>query len=70
MDQALLFHAVEAVLDLVLVRHEQRTSAVEGDADLDAGETARPTEDDPPDRAGHAAMFKDKVGDGREAAGI
>lgn len=69
-DQALLFHAVEAVLDLVLIRHEQRTSSVEGNADLDTGETARPTEDDPPHRADHAAVFKDKAGDGREAAGI
>ena len=66
MDQALLFHAVEAVLNLVLVRHEQRTSAVEGDADLRAREPARPIPDEPPDRAGDAAELKHEDVDGRE----
>jgi hypothetical protein len=69
-DQALLFHALEAVLDLELVRHEQRISALEGDPDLNTGKPAGPTEDDPPDRASHAALFEDKDGNGRKAAGL
>jgi hypothetical protein len=69
-DQALFLHAVEAVLDLVFVRHEQRASSLERNANLDAGKATDPTEDDPPHCAGHAALCEDKVGDGRESAGV
>jgi hypothetical protein len=69
-DQALLLQALEAVLDLVFVRHEQRPSSLERNVDLNAGKASGPTEDDPPHRAGHAALFKDKGGDGRMSAGV
>lgn len=68
--QALFLHAVEAVLDLVLIRHEQRTAPLEGNADLDTREPARPILDDPPDRASHAAKLEDEDVDGREAAAL
>jgi hypothetical protein len=33
-DQALFFHPLQAISDLVLIRHEQRAAASERDADL------------------------------------
>ena len=62
------FHSVEAVFDLVLISHEQRTTALQGDADLDARESARPTVNDPADRTRDAAGLKHEDVNGREAA--
>jgi hypothetical protein len=69
-DQALPFHEFEAIGDLVSVWHEQRITAAQRNADLNAGETTRPIEHDPANCAGHAALFEYKVGDGRETAGF
>jgi hypothetical protein len=63
-DQVLTFHPFKAVTDLVLVRHEQRIPSAQCDGDLNAGETPAPAEDDPPDRASHAAASEHKFGDG------
>jgi hypothetical protein len=69
-DQLLFLHPGETILDLVLVGDEQRTAARQGDADLDAGETAPPAEHNPPDRPGHAAVLEYKRRNGRESAGF
>ncbi|MDR3459591.1 MAG: hypothetical protein P4N60_19350 [Verrucomicrobiae bacterium] len=66
-DQPTFLHPFETVSDLVLVRREQRVSALERDTDLDSGEPSWPAQDDPPDGTGHAAPFKHEVGDGRSA---
>ena len=67
-DQALLLHAVKAVLDLVLVGPEQRAAALECDADLRARETAWPAVNNPADRARDSAEIEHEDVDGREAA--
>ena len=69
-DQALLFHAVEAVLDLVLVSDEQRAAALKRDADLHAGEPTGPAVNNPADRTRNSAELKHEDVNGRKAAGI
>lgn len=66
-DQATFLHPLDAISDLVLVRHKQRASALERDADLSCGESPWPAQDDPPDGTGHASPCEHEVGDGRSA---
>lgn len=64
LDQLLFLHALQAVFNLKLVWPEQRTPSVERDANLNTRKTPMPTEDDPPDCAGHAAVLEHKSGNG------
>lgn len=66
-DQPTFFQPVKTVCDLVLIRDEQRITPLKRDADLRAGETTIPAEDDLSDRAGHAAPCEHEVGNGRNA---
>lgn len=67
-DEPLFLHALQTVRDLVLIRHEQRATPLERDADLHARETPRPAVDNPADRTRDSAELKHKDVDGREAA--
>ena len=61
-NEALLLHAVEAVGNLVFIRHEQRPAALKRDADLNAGKSSAPAGNDPSDRTGDAAVLANKDG--------
>ena len=65
-DDALPFQPVEAVRDLMLVRHEQRPAPLQCDADLRAREPTRPAKDEPVNCAGDAAPVEHEVGNGCE----
>ena len=69
-DQALFLHAIKAVLDLILVRDQQRATPLERDADLHAREPSWPPVNNPADRTRDTAELKHEDMDGREAAGI
>jgi hypothetical protein len=66
-DQSLTFQEIKAVLDLVLVWHEQRPAALRGNADLDAGEFARPAQDNPTDGSCDSTILPDEHGNGSRA---
>ena len=67
LDQALAFHAGEAILHLEFIRHEQRPAPRQGNADLRAGEPAAPAEHNLPHRPGDAAVFEDERGNRLES---
>lgn len=66
-DQPQFFQPFKAVTDLMLVWSEQRPAPDQGHMNLHARKAAAPTERQLPDRAGHAAPFKNEVGNGNDS---
>ena len=66
-NEALLFHLLETIGDLVFVRHQERPAALERDVNLDGRETSPPAKHDPPHGAANAATTKDEDGNRSDA---
>jgi len=66
LDEPVFLQPVQAICDLMFVRPEQWPTPLQSDVDLDRREASTPAEYDAANRAGHAALSEDKIGDGRE----